>query len=197
MEFEVDEDRTATPLRGRPRDSALTHRLLRGALDLVADQGLDRFNADALVAATGAGKAAVYRRWANTEALLAEAIRRCHPVPDPPDTGSLRGDLVGLLGPWRRGLDRDERALAAVLGQAHHSPELRAALEIAVVEPLGAAVATVAGRYRDQVTGTQEALLRRLVLALWWERLTTDPAPTTTAEVDLLVDRVLLPVVLG
>ena len=193
-----DGDGSVTPLRGRPRDAALTHRLLSGALALGADQGLDRFNADALVAATGAGKAAVYRRWSTTEVLLGKAVGSCRPVPAGPDTGSLRGDLVALLAPWTRPLDRDERALAAVLGQARHSPELRAGLDIAVVQPLGLAVAAVVeqhGRRGHAVSGAQEALLLRLVTALWWERCTTDQSPATDAEVGLLVDRVLLPVV--
>ncbi|CAB4934213.1 unannotated protein [freshwater metagenome] len=183
---------------GRPRDADLTDRLLTGALDLVAEVGLDRFNADALVTATGAGKAAVYRRWPNTEVLLAEALGRCHPVPEVPDTGSLRGDLVALLAPWTRALDRDERALAAVVGQALHSEELRAGLESAVVGPLDAAVAAVVGQHTargHQVSARQGALLRRLVLALWWDRSVADPAPRAAAEVGELVDRVLLPVV--
>ncbi|MEI4279830.1 TetR-like C-terminal domain-containing protein [Klenkia terrae] len=183
---------------GRPRDAGLTDRLLTGALDLVAEVGLDRFNADALVTATGAGKAAVYRRWPNTEVLLAEALRRCHPVPAVPDTGSLRGDLVALLAPWTRAMDRDERALAAVVGQARHSEELRVGLQVAVVEPLDAAVTAVVDRHAargHRVSDRQGALLRRLVLALWWDRSAADPAPRTAAEVGELVDRVLLPVV--
>ena len=181
---------------GRPRDPGLTDRLLTAVLDLVADRGLDRFSVDALVAATGAGKAAVYRRWPHTEALLAEAVRRCHPVPVAPDTGSLRGDLVALLEPCTRGLDRDEQALAAVLGHARHSAELRAGLEAAVVGPLGAAVGAVVAQHAargNRVTGRQQALLCRLVLALWWDRSAGDPAPRTPAEVEELVDRVLLP----
>lgn len=81
MTTESSADSTILPLRGRPRDPQLTGRLLTGALDLVAELGLDRFTADALALATGAGKAGIYRRWPNTELLLAEALRGCRPVP--------------------------------------------------------------------------------------------------------------------
>ena len=85
------------PRLGRPRDGALTDRVLSGAQDVVIEQGPDRLSADALAAVTGVSRAAIYRRWPDTAALLAEIVTRCRPVPAIPDTGSLRGDLVGLL----------------------------------------------------------------------------------------------------
>ncbi len=135
------------PRLGRPRDGALTDRVLSGAQDVVIEQGPDRLSADALAAVTGVSRAAIYRRWPDTAALLAEIVTRCRPVPAIPDTGSLRGDLVGLLEPWTRALDRDERLVATVLGRARHSPALRAGLEAAVVHPLDAAVATAVDRH--------------------------------------------------
>lgn len=185
---------------GRPRDAELTGRLLAGALHLVADHGLDRFNADVLAAATGAGKAAIYRRWPNTDQLLAEAVSGSRVVTPAADTGTLRGDLLAVLEPWSRDLDQDERAVAAVLGQAHHSPRLRAALETAVVAPLGAVVDTVLDQDAargHEVPAHRRRMLRRLVLALWWERCTTAPAPVTGSAVAQLVDRLLLPSLRG
>lgn len=182
---------------GRPRDTELTDRLLAGALDIVADRGVDRLNADALATATGAGKAAIYRRWPTTGALLAEVVRRCRPVPATPDAGSLRADLTALLEPWTRALDRDERAVAAVLGRTHHDPDLRAALEVALVRPLDDAITTVVDRHAavgDAVSGRHRLLLARLVRALWWERYVAATVPRTDAEVETLVDRALLPI---
>lgn len=178
----------------------MTDRLLVGALDVVAEQGLDRFNVDALATATRAGKAAIYRRWPNIELLLADALRRCRPVPAVPDTGSLRGDLVALLEPLTRELDRDEFALAAVLGRGRYSAEVRAGLEFAVVEPLAAAVTVIVDREGERgrgVSARQLALLCRLVRALWWERYVVGSQVSNSAAVEELVDRALLPLVGG
>ena len=186
------------PRLGRPRDGALTDRVLSGAQDVVIEQGPDRLSADALAAVTGVSRAAIYRRWPDTAALLAEIVTRCRPVPAIPDTGSLRGDLVGLLEPWTRALDRDERLVATVLGRARHSPALRAGLEAAVVHPLDAAVATAVDRHvarGHEVPAAGRVLLGRLLLALWWERYVSEPAATTDTVVGEMVDRALLPVV--
>ncbi|GAA4313135.1 hypothetical protein GCM10023162_19110 [Klenkia terrae] len=74
------------PRLGRPRDGALTDRVLSGAQDVVIEQGPDRLSADALAAVTGVSRAAIYRRWPDTAALLAEIVTRCRPVPAIPDT---------------------------------------------------------------------------------------------------------------
>src|SRR4029078_10355815 len=39
----------------------------------------------------------IYRRWPTKLDLLAAAVRHFAPVPDPPETGTLRGDLLVLL----------------------------------------------------------------------------------------------------
>lgn len=189
---------TGAARRGRPLDEGLTGRLLSGALTLVAERGTDRFTADALSIATGAGKAAIYRRWSDAQALLVDAVGTCRTVPDPADTGSVGDDLITLLEPWTRGLTRDERALAAVLGQARRNPDLRTALLNTVVAPLTAAVAAIVGRHSargHRVPDGNQALLCHLVISLWWERFITlrDPSPQATVEV--IVDEVLLPLV--
>lgn len=197
---EIHPDRTFLPPRGRPRDPELTGRLLTGALDLVADKGLDRFNTDTLALATGAGKAGIYRRWPTSDLLLADALRSCRPVPAVPDTGSLRGDLLALFQPWTRELDRDERAVAAVLGQARHSTDIRAALQDAVVQPLDAAVTAVVDQHQARghlVPAVQRTVLLRLVQGLWWVRYMAVVAVSTDAEVQAMVDGALMPVVLS
>lgn len=184
---------------GRPRDDELTKRLLAGALTLVANGGLGQLTADALATEIGAGKAGIYRRWSNTDDLLAEALGTCHLVPRAPNTGALHGDLRVLLGRRTQPLDRDERAVAAVLGQAHHEVALRAALHSAVVIPLGSVVSAIlqqhAERHPDATAmaapGTH--FLRKVVQALWWERLVDPQPPGTTSDIERCIDDVLLP----
>ncbi|SDF71700.1 TetR/AcrR family transcriptional regulator [Klenkia brasiliensis] len=183
---------------GRPRDADLTRRLLDGAVALVAERGYGKLNAEALAARTGAGKAAIYRRWPTMSALLADALDGVRLVPLPPATGSLRGDLVALLHPFTRPPGTEERAVAAALGLVHHDPRLREALDGALVAPLGDAVAEVCDREVRRgrpVTTLQRRLLLRVLQALWWERCSTPVPAMALPEVTALVDRVLLPAV--
>lgn len=183
---------------GRPRDVDLTQRLLDGAVELVAERGWTRLNAEGLAARTGAGRSAIYRRWPTMPALLADVLDDVRLVATPPDTGSLRGDLAALLQPFTRPPDTLERAVASVLGLAHHSPELRAGLDRALVVPLREATAAVCDREAARgrpTTPAQRRLLGLVLQALWWERCGTPVPPIPPAEVLDLVDRVLLPAV--
>ncbi|SDG89613.1 TetR/AcrR family transcriptional regulator [Klenkia brasiliensis] len=184
------------PRRGRPRDEELTGRLLHGALDLVAEQGLGRLNADALVARTGSGRSGLYRRWSDMSSLVADALVQQPLVPAPADTGSLRGDLLALFEPWRHPLTAAEQTAAALLGPAGHDAALRSALDEAVVEPLAAVVAAVVeqeARRGRPVPADRQRLVGVVVQALWWERYVTGRPGSTEAEVAQIVDRAVLP----
>jgi AcrR family transcriptional regulator len=84
--------------RGRPRNEACTGEILAAALQLVADVGMAGLTMDAVAARAGVGKATIYRRWSSKEALMLDAWMSCVRTPAVPDTGTLRGDLEGLLG---------------------------------------------------------------------------------------------------
>lgn len=181
---------------GRPRDEELTGRLLEGTLDLLADNGLSRLNADALAARVGAGKAGIYRRWADIIDVAVAAMDSCDLVASPPDSGSLRQDLVALLQPLARPLGRDELAAAALLSQARYDPRIQRALDDAVVTPLADAVIMVIAQHTVRGHPVSEAtghLVRALVQALWWEHYLTRQPVATPTEVLRLVEKVLLP----
>jgi AcrR family transcriptional regulator len=193
-------DPTVAPRRGRgrPRDEELTGRLLHGALDLVAEQGLSRLNADALVARTGSGRSGLYRRWSDMSSLVADALTQEPLVPVAADTGSLRGDLLALFEPWRHPLTAAEQTAAALLGPAAHDDALRTALDAAVVDPLAAAVVAIAdqeGSRGRPVPEDRRRLVGVVVQALWWERYVTGRPASSPAEVEEIVDRAVLPLV--
>ena len=83
---------------GRPRDDAREQAILDAAIDLVAEIGYDAMSIEAVATRAKASKATIYRRWPGKAQLVAEAVRRrSEPVlEDLPDTGSLRGDLLGM-----------------------------------------------------------------------------------------------------
>ena len=81
---------------GRPRDPEVDERITRAAAELYGTHGWAGFSMDAVSRRAGVGKASIYLRWPNKEALLVAALAtRLAGVRDI-DTGSVRDDLVAL-----------------------------------------------------------------------------------------------------
>src|SRR3954465_4956485 len=89
-----------TPGRGRPRDPRRREAILAAAIALVGEVGYDRVTVDALAARAGVSKPTIYRRWPGGKPeIVVEAIRaKRSEGGELPDTGSLRGDLLAMLG---------------------------------------------------------------------------------------------------
>jgi AcrR family transcriptional regulator len=88
-----------TPVRrqpGRPRTAGYDRKILRAALQLLVDKGYAGFTIDGVAGRTGVARPTIYRRWPSKAALAAAAVDRGIPLPEPPDTGSLREDLVAF-----------------------------------------------------------------------------------------------------
>jgi AcrR family transcriptional regulator len=181
----------------------VTQRLKEQALELIAARGFRALNVDALAAATGAGKAGVYRRWATLSDLVADALTDHMLVPQHVSTGSPIDDLRVLLGALTRELTTAERAAASLLGPARHDPTLAAALDAAVVSPLRDAIsvaiaadtAVAADTPRASGSGPQTKLLVTAVLALWWDRYLMDGPQLSKTELDQFIVTTLLPAV--
>ena len=190
---------TGTP--GRPLSNELSEQLISVAVDILAQEGWGRLNSDRIAARARAGKAGIYRRWPTMAALARSAVGRFDLVPLPPEGASLREDLCGLVARWTRPLDREERAVASIVGASRHEEDLRAGLDEAVVRPLARAVAELGRRADDRgepVDACRLGLLGSVLEAFWWQRLTAaGDGAMTAAEVDHVVDDVLLPIVAG
>jgi AcrR family transcriptional regulator len=116
-------------------DPTLGAAILEAALEGLGELGYDRMSMDDIASRAGVGKAAIYRRWPSKAAVVAEAIahwrRGLGPV-DPPNTGSLRGDIEALVAAVP---DFDEAALSTIrvivgaATAAMHYPVLAAALD--------------------------------------------------------------------
>ena len=87
-----------SPRAGRPRDEAREQAILGAAIDLIVSVGYDAMSMEAVATRAGVSKATIYRRWSGKAELVADAIRGLDEGNhvDPPDTGSLRGDLLAL-----------------------------------------------------------------------------------------------------
>jgi AcrR family transcriptional regulator len=124
----------------RARNPARFDRSLDGAiLDAVlaglADRGYDQMSMDDVASRAGVGKAAIYRRWPSKAAVVADAIahwRRGIGSVQPPNTGSLRGDIDELVAAVPN-LDETElgtmKVVIGVATAATNDPVLAAALD--------------------------------------------------------------------
>lgn len=114
----------------RSRDPAI----LNAALAALAEHGYHATNMNDIAARAGVGKAAIYRRWSSKAALMTDALLYWRPDllnHDPPDTGSLAGDLDALVERVRR-TDTDlvtNDLVLRVAMEAAHEPELASALD--------------------------------------------------------------------
>src|ERR1700731_2165758 len=84
-------DRAAKCSPWSPREAEL----LAVTLRRLQEHGYDRLTLDAVATTARASKATVYRRWPpRAELVLAAFIEGLRPAEVPPDTGTLRGDLL-------------------------------------------------------------------------------------------------------
>ena len=184
---------------GRPLSSELSGQLVSVAVDILADEGWGRLNSDRIAARARAGKAGIYRRWPTMAALARDAVGRFSLVPAPEDAGSLRADLVALAARWTRPLDREERAVASIVGVARHEDDLRSGLDAALVRPLADAVQQIGSRAvarGEPVDACRLALLGSVLEAFWWQRYTAaGDGAMSQEQVERVVDDVLVPIV--
>jgi AcrR family transcriptional regulator len=95
----VDMTEQAERTRQRRRGEELEAALLEAAWAELVEAGFAKLTMESVAARAKTGVAVLYRRWPNKNELVLAAIGHygtTHPV-DIPDTGSLRGDMIGLL----------------------------------------------------------------------------------------------------
>ena len=169
--------------------------VLDAATEVLSEQGTEGFTVDAVVARSGVAKTTIYRHWPTKDELLLAAMA-CFARPESaPDTGTLRGDLLELLGGLAYALADEQwsRSLPSMLERAEHHPEL-AAQHLAIVKLKTAPLIAVVERGRDRGEIRADVDLD-LVPALFcgplfFRRLMMRKT-TDAAQVEVIVDSVL------
>jgi AcrR family transcriptional regulator len=126
---------------GRARGAPIVEAVLSRTLEELATSGLSGLSVERVARRAGVNKTSVYRRWPTREALVAAALEGIleDVAMKAPDTGSLRGDLLGLLAP-----------VVALVNQPLGLAVLRAAL----TESSASSVAALAARRLEQGTAS-------------------------------------------
>jgi AcrR family transcriptional regulator len=175
--------------------------ICEAVFELLGEVGYDRMSMDAVAARARASKATIYRAWPNKPDLVMEAIRhRFGDATTPPDTGTLRGDLVALLR-QACGLacSEDGAVVSGLLTAATRNPELSETLHLHLYETKKQTYEVIIRRAIDRgelTHGNDAGLLHEIVHSLVLARRLMNLGPLDDAYAERVVDRVLLPVLL-
>ncbi len=120
----ADQDRKGP---GRPRSARVDEAIIESILDMLAEgTPFDGLSIEAVAARAGVGKATIYRRWPNKEALLYDAVARVKGEPAQITGESIRDDILALLVPvGRPEYTRAGQIMPCLFAEMQRSPELR------------------------------------------------------------------------
>lgn len=180
--------------RGAARERAI----LSAVIAVVGEVGYEAMTMDAVAARASASKATIYRRWRNKADLVRAALDAYDAETNAtaPDTGTLRGDLVGAIEMARDKATPTYLALIGGLVSAmRHDPDLETQLREHIADdelsPFAAALRRAV--QRGELPGTaDETLIHDVAEALIVHR-TTAGLPLDEPYVARVVDDVLLP----
>ncbi|MEU7243320.1 TetR/AcrR family transcriptional regulator [Streptomyces sparsogenes] len=117
-------DRPVPPPRRRPggRTARIRTQVLDAVLAELGETGYDGLTMEAVAARAGVHRATVYRRWGDVGGLLADVLDAAGDDDwQPPDTGSLRGDLAALNQEIQDALTAQPPIVAALIAASFRS----------------------------------------------------------------------------
>ncbi len=187
---------TSARTAGRPLNTAIDQQLLEATQELLIEEGYERLTMDEVARRCGASKATIYRRWPSKIALVVAATAALFQVPQVPDTGDLREDLMLCAVAYVRHDARAAQVLASVLSASRHDPALREASRTAVGAPHGGLFDVVLSRavQRGLIDGDVDIeVVARVFPAIAYEELLAHGRLVGEHDVRRLVDAILLP----
>ncbi len=175
-----------------PRVALSRERVLSATLDLLTETGLGGLTIDDVAKRSGVAKTTIYRHWRNRNALVIDAcLRMTDGDEDPPDTGSLEGDLRAILTVLADLLAtaRWSSIMPSIIDAAEREPdiaELHSRLQVGHAAPMRAALERAVERGQlppDVDIGAMASALRGpLYFRRWFTR-----EPIDAPFIDLVV----------
>jgi AcrR family transcriptional regulator len=171
--------------------------LLDVTLEVLAETGYDRLNLEVVAARARASKSTLYRRWPSKADLVVAAFSHAigH-TGHPPDSGSLRDDLLYAVTRIVSEMRRLGDLIAALVPEIRRNPDLGAAFDQQFIQPRYTTVATIFGRAAERGelrAGIDLELVWDLVPGILLYRTLNPGRALTDVIARDLVDQVLLP----
>lgn len=192
------------PARGRQLERSRDAAILHAAVEVLAEVGYDRLTMDAVALRAHAGKATLYRRWASKAELVVDAVgflEGPEPVAEP-NTGSLRGDLLGhcCSGALSATDERMLSVLGGLITAVRRDGDLALAFTERFLRPRRARLETVFARARSRGELKADADISLLVQIIPGQvlfRLIAGDGPVDEDYITRVVDGIVLPAAIG
>lgn len=138
---------------GRPRSAEADAAILEATRASLVELGWSKLTMGDVAARAGVAKTTLYRRWANKNELVVDAVAVLFDELELPDRGSLAADVEGVVLQFAELLEQPETktALMGVVAESTTDEALRGRVRSAIVERQKRLV--VEGRRRAQARG--------------------------------------------
>jgi AcrR family transcriptional regulator len=195
----------SAPAQTRRRGAELQRAIFEAVISQLSTVGYTRLSMEGVAAAAGTGKAALYRRWDNKEELVRDALQDL--LPQPPDIADdvpLREGLLQLLSYFNSALfDSKGAPFQAVAAESGSDVTmLRDLFQSRVTSPCQERILALAHRHAA-ASGTtlgprfQDTMFATVGPAMLMYNCVSGQDKSTDAQIESIVDTVLLPLVLA
>ncbi|EWS99618.1 TetR family transcriptional regulator [Intrasporangium oryzae NRRL B-24470] len=175
-----------------PRVIQSRERVLTTTLELLTESGLGGLTMEDVAKRSGVAKTTIYRHWSNRNALIIDAcLRMTDGDEEPPDTGSLEGDLRAILTELAHLLATAKWSsiMPSIIDAAEREPDIaqvHSRLQVRHAAPMRAALERAVDRGEISpdvdISAVASALRGPLYFRRWFTR-----EPIDTAFIDLVV----------
>jgi AcrR family transcriptional regulator len=183
---------------GRPRDDAREQAILDAAIEILSEIGYEAMSIEAVAHRAKSSKATIYRRWPGKAELVADAMRRrSEPMlEDVPDTGTLRGDLMAMVGRMIESMNGVDGGLmcgiaVAVRNDAEFGRLMASHMHDQKLQNVSLLISRAQDRGELAPTADPGALLKVAPGVALLQQINGEPLDDKFAE--YLVDRILIP----
>lgn len=126
----------------RPRSVSARNKLLAAAAAVLVGEGVGAITAEEVARRSGVAKTTLYRHFGTTDALVFGVVQANVASLDPPDTGTLRGDLAAIHRTYLEvaSLQQSRELFVWMVARSIEDPANRELFRQARVQPRGPTV---------------------------------------------------------